>query len=96
MNLDMEKYKQVRMAQANGARTIEDLKDVIIASDEEREEIEKLLKNACRCKNVSIETIVNAVKDGADTVDKVVEVTGAGSACGRCKGIIGNIIEIKR
>jgi NAD(P)H-nitrite reductase large subunit len=99
MNLDREKYVKVRMAQAQGARTIEELKnlsDIAIENDTELKEIEALLKNACKCKNVSIETIVNAVKNGADTVEKVGEATGAGTACGRCKGIILNIIENKR
>lgn len=54
------------------------------------------IKNACKCKNVSIDTIVEAVKNGADTVEKVGEVTKAGTGCGRCKSIIANIIENKR
>ncbi len=99
MNLDMQKYLKVRMAQAQGARTIDELKnlsDIVIENDTELKEIEVLLKNACKCKNVSIDEIVNAVKNGADTIEKVGEVTGAGTACGRCKGIISNIIENKR
>lgn len=70
--------------------------DIVIETEEELKEIETLIKNACKCKNVSIETIVQAVKDGNDTIEKVVEVTKAGSACGRCAGIITNIIENKR
>ena len=99
MNLDKEKYLKVRMAQGQGARTIEELKelsDIVIENDEELKEVEAVLKNACKCKNVSIQEIVNAVNNGADTVEKVGEVTGAGTACGRCKGIISNIIENKR
>lgn len=99
MNLDMQKYLKVRMAQAQGARTIDELKnlsDIVIENDTELKEIEVLLKNACKCKNVSIDEIVNAVKNGADTIEKVGKVTGAGTACGRCKGIISNIIENKR
>ena len=100
MKLDMEKYKQIRMAQAKGARTIEELKelsDIVIENEEELKEVEAVLKNACKCKNVSIEEVVNAVKNGADTIEKVMEATGAGTACGRCKaGLIANIIETKR
>lgn len=55
-----------------------------------------LIKNACKCRNVSIETIAQAVKEGDDTVEKVAEATNAGVGCGRCKGIILNIIENKR
>ena len=99
MNLDKEKYLKVRMAQGQGARTIDELKnmtDIVIENDTELNEIENLLKNACKCRNVSIQEIVNAVNNGADTVEKVGEATGAGTACGRCKGIISNIIENKR
>ena len=99
MTLEMSKYLQVRKAQAQGARTLEELKvmsDIVIENEEELKEVEALLKNACKCNNVSIETIVEAVKNGADTVEKVGEVTKAGTACGRCKGIISNIIENKR
>lgn len=38
----------------------------------------------CICKQVSKETIVNAIKNGADTFEKVQETTGAGT--GGCKG----------
>lgn len=99
MALEMNKYLQVRKAQTQGARTIEELKeisDIVIENEDEMKEIETLIKNACKCKNVSIDTIVEAVKNGANTVEKVGEITGAGTACGRCKGIISNIIENKR
>ena len=99
MNLAMEKYVQVRMAQSKGARTVEELKnlsDIVIENDVELKEVEDLLKNACKCRNVYIDDIVNAVKNGADTIEKVGEATGAGTACGRCKGIISSIIESKR
>ncbi len=99
MALERSKYLKVRKAQAEGARTVEELKnisDIVIENDTELEEVEKLLQNTCKCKNVSINTIVEAVKNGADTFEKVKEVTKAGSGCGRCKGIISNIIENKR
>lgn len=99
MTLEMSKYLQVRKAQAQGARTIEELKeisDIVIENEEELKEVEALIKNVCKCKSVSIDTVVEAVKNGANTVEKVAEVTKAGSACGRCQGIILNIIENKR
>ena len=99
MTLEMSKYLQVRKAQGQGARTVEELKamsDIVIENEEELKEVEALLKNACKCNNVSIETVVEAVKNGADTVEKVGEVTKAGTTCGRCKSIISNIIENKR
>ena len=99
MNLDKEKYLKVRKAQAQGARTVDELQEIeniVIENDNELQEIENLLKNACKCKNVSIQEVINAVNNGADTVAKVGEVTGAGTACGRCKGIISYIVENKR
>ena len=99
MTLEMNKYLQVRKAQAQGARTIEELKeisDIVIENEEELKEVEALVKNACKCKNVSIDTIVEAVKNGADTVEKVGEVTKAGTGCGRCKALIQNVIDLKK
>lgn len=99
MNLDMDKYLIVRKAQAQGVRTVTELKDqtdIVIENDEELAAVEALLKNVCKCKNVSVDEVVTAVNNGADTIEKVAEVTKAGTACGRCKGIISNILELKR
>ncbi|MDZ7543603.1 (2Fe-2S)-binding protein [Clostridium sp. MB05] len=99
MTLEMSKYLQVRKAQVQGARTVEELKkisDIVIENEEELKEVEVLIKTVCKCKSVSIDTVVEAVKNGADTVEKVGEVTKAGTGCGRCQGIISNIIENKR
>ena len=46
--------------------------------------------------NVSLEDVVNAVNNGCDTVEKVAEATKAGSACGRCKKLVQNVIDLKR
>lgn len=97
--IDMEDYKKVRMAMAQGARTIEDIKrdtDVVIKDEAYEDHIKKILANACSCKNISIETVVEAVKNGADTLEKVREATGANTVCGRCSGLIQNIIDNKK
>ena len=99
MALDMNKYIKIRGAQAKGVRTIDELKattDIAIDNEEELKEMEALLKNVCKCKKVSIDSVVEAVKAGNDTVEKVGEATNAGTVCGRCTGIILNIIENKR
>ena len=49
-------------------------------------------KKVCFCKNVTKGQIVEAVKNGADTVEKVQEATKAGAGCGRCKSTIETII----
>lgn len=99
MILDNEKYTKVRGAQAQGARTVKEVKDMTdinIENDQELREIEAVVQNVCRCQNVSVNEVVSAVKNGADTMEKVMEETKAGTGCGRCKGIIANIIENKR
>lgn len=51
----------------------------------------------CLCKGITDEVIVEAIENGADTFEKVMEATGAGSGCGRCKaGVIPSIIENKK
>ena len=60
------------------------------------DEIEKILASVCGCYNVSLKDVVDAVNNGCDTVDKVAEVTKAGAACGRCKALVQNVIDIKR
>ena len=99
MNLIKEKYLIVRKAQAQGVRKLDELKNatnISIENDTEVNEIESLLKNVCKCKNVSVQEVLNAVNNGADTVEIVGEATGAGTACGRCKSIISDIIENRR
>ena len=92
-----EKYKKIRQAQANGARTIDDLKimtDIVIENDDEAKEMEAVLKNACKCRNVSVEEVAQAVRNGADTVEKVTAATGAGADCDKCKGgVLQSIIK---
>ncbi len=92
-------YIDIRKAMINGARTVEEIKEMTGAATGCGRcvgEIEKILSSVCGCKGVSLETVVNAVKNGADTTDKVSEKTGAGSACGRCKALVQNIIELKK
>ena len=50
----------------------------------------------CLCKNISEETIVDAIKNGATTFEAVSEKTGAGTGfcnAGRCKAAILKLIE---
>ena len=99
MILDNEKYIKVRGAQAQGARTVNEVKDMTnidIEDDDEYREIDRVLQNVCKCQNVSVNEVVEAVKNGADTIERVMEETKAGSGCGRCKGIIQNIIDNKK
>ena len=58
--------------------------------------IEEILSVACGCKMVSMEAVLNAVKNGANTVEDVSEITGAGDRCGKCKMLIKNVIDTKK
>lgn len=92
-------YIDIRKAMIQGARTLDEIKDMTGAATgcgRCAGEIEKILGSVCGCFNVSLESVVNAVNNGADTVEKVTEKTKAGGACGRCKALIQNVIDIKR
>lgn len=47
-------------------------------------EIMDKLKKVCVCKVINAATIKTAIREGADTLDKVKLETGAGTGC--CKG----------
>lgn len=94
-------YSTIRKAMCEGARTIEELVEktgVCTTCEGCKAELENILASVCGCKEVSLKAVIAAVKNGADTVDKVGQVTGAGTGedCGRCKALIANIIELGR
>lgn len=100
-------YLSIRKAMSSGARTIEELvklTGVCTECEGCKSELDAILSSVCGCKKVSLETVVNAVKNGADTVEKVGEITGAGTGvdeetgeeCGKCKVLIQNIIDLGR
>lgn len=97
MDISIEDYIKVRHAMVKGARTLEDIKnttDIVIETDEIANEIERMLKVVCTCNKVSVEDVLKAIKNGADTIEKIGDATKAGITCGRCKTILGNILEI--
>lgn len=92
-------YITIRKAMIEGARTLEEIKEMTGAATgcgRCAGEIEKILASVCGCKNVSLEDVVSSVKNGAETVERVGEETGAGTCCGRCKALIQNVIDIKK
>ena len=45
-------------------------------------------------KKLSVEEVARAVRNGADTVEKVTAATGAGANCDKCKGgVLQSIIK---
>ncbi|MDD2431182.1 MAG: (2Fe-2S)-binding protein [Firmicutes bacterium] len=100
-------YLSIRKAMTSGARTIAELVKLTGVCTKCRgckSELGAILSSVCGCKNVSLKAVVHAVRNGADTVKKVGEVTGAGTGvneetgeeCGKCKGLIQNIIDLGR
>lgn len=49
-------------------------------------------KVVCYCLDLKESDIVEAINNGAKTLEEVQDVTGAGSACGSCIGDIEEII----
>lgn len=94
-------YSTIRKAMVQNARTIDEVIEIagVCNTCEGCEaNLEGILSSVCGCLEVSLKDVVDAVKSGADTVEKVGVITkaGTGADCGRCKVLIQNIIEIGR
>ena len=61
----------------------------------DKKEILTAFSSGCRCMNVSVDQIKNAINKGANTVEKVEKNTSAGAGCGRCKKMIQILIDEK-
>lgn len=94
-------YSTIRKAMVQGARTVDEIIEmagVCNACEGCETELEGILSSVCGCKEVSLKTVLDAVNNGADTVEKVGIITKAGTEvdCGRCQGLIQNIIDTGR
>lgn len=100
-------YSSIRKAMTEGARTREEIKEktgACLQCEGCEAELNGILSSVCGCEKVSLKSVLDAVLDGADTVEKVGERTKAGTGvdqvsgepCGGCKGLLANIIELKR
>ena len=92
-------YLDIRMAMVKGLRTASEIKEAANACTECsgcKTSLEWILTTVCRCRAVPLKAVVEAVKNGADTVEKIGEVTKAGTdpACGKCKILIENILAV--
>lgn len=47
---------------------------------------------ACVCRAVRVEEVASAIADGADTVERIGEMTGAGTGCGCCHDRLRDMI----
>ena len=50
-------------------------------------------KEACHCRNVTYGRIADAIASGADTVQQVMDMTGAGKGCGKCREFLEYLIR---
>ena len=94
-------YLDIRMAQVKGLRTFDEIKNATNICGKCagcKAHLDFIFTTVCSCMGVSFEAIAEAVKNGADTVEKVGEATKAGTApdCGRCKILIENIVATGR
>lgn len=92
-------YSTIRKAMVQGARTKDDiikLAGVCNTCEGCKTNLDGILSSVCGCLSVSLKDVIDAVKGGADTVEKVGKITkaGTGEDCGRCKVLIENVIEL--
>lgn len=52
-----------------------------------------LNKTVCYCMNVTNGMIKDAVESGANTLEEVQEITGAGTVCGTCIENVQHLID---
>ena len=50
-------------------------------------------KIVCNCLNVTNGMIKEAIDDGANTLEEVQEITGAGTVCGICEEDLKNLVK---
>ena len=50
-------------------------------------------KVVCSCTNVTNGMIKDAVESGAETLEEVQEITGAGTICGACSEDVRRLVE---
>ena len=94
-------YLDIRGAMINGARTVEEVRaatGICASCDGCVTHLQWILDTVCRCRAVPTQAIINAAKNGVDTVDGIGKLLQAGTeeTCGRCKPLIENIVKTKR
>lgn len=50
-------------------------------------------KVACSCRNVTYGQIADAISNGASSVNEVMEKTGAGKGCGKCREFLQYLVR---
>ena len=47
----------------------------------------------CTCLNITVDDIHNAIKNGADSYEAVIEVTEATTICGLCEDAVREVVD---
>lgn len=50
-------------------------------------------KEACHCNNVTYGVIEDAIRAGANTLEEIQNITGAGKCCGKCNDFLAFLIR---
>ncbi len=92
-------YPDVRGAMVAGARTPEDLKEMLeICGECEgcQEHLGYILSTLCGCENVSMKEVQDLVQAGVVDLEEIMDKTkaGKGEDCGRCTGLIESVIKL--
>ena len=89
-------YLKVRHAMIDGARTIEDVREMTDVDTVEYEnDIKAILASICGCKDATLADVVALANEGK-TVEEVKEITGVATACGRCIRLLEAVVEAKK
>ena len=47
----------------------------------------------CTCLNVTVQDVADAINNGADSYEKVVDATGATTICGLCEDTVREVVD---
>lgn len=89
-------YKDLRIAQIKGARTLEELKKATgVCGECEvcKENLTYIMKVVCCCNMVTFDDVKNQLDNGLNTFEEISKQTKAGTTCGHCKAFVENIIK---
>lgn len=92
-------YISIRKAMIAGARTRSEVQaqtNVCLDCKGCNEQLDAVLASVCGCQQVPLQDVVDALKNGATTIEAIGEATGAGVTCGRCQALIANVIATGR
>ena len=92
--------EEIVKAIKNGATTVDSIGNITRAGTgcgKCKEKIQEIIDNTdkviCGCLNITEKRIINAVENGATTIEEVAKVTKATTICGSCKESVQEVID---